>query len=66
MFKVRGATQDLSRNSPGTKGSASMRKLALLKVLGSNASVLGDTREHSRTNFLAIVKSEDKVGPSFA
>lgn len=43
-----------------------MRKLALLKVLGSNASVLGDTREHSRTNFLAIVKSEDKVGPSFA
>lgn len=38
----------------------------VLKVLRSDASVLCDTRKHSGSNFLAVVKSEDNVGPSFA
>jgi hypothetical protein len=38
----------------------------VLKILRRDASVLCDTREHPRTNFLAVVKREDNVGPSFA
>ena len=38
----------------------------VLKIPWSDAGVLGDTSKHSRADFLAIVKREDNVGPSFA
>ncbi len=42
-----------------------LSKLSVLKILRGNASVLCDTCEHSRSDFLAVVKSKDNVRPAF-
>jgi len=49
-----------------SEGFGVIKDAIALKILWSDASVLCDTRKHSGTNFLAVVKSEDNVEPSFA
>jgi hypothetical protein len=37
-----------------------------LQVFGCEPSVLGDARQHSRADFLALVECEDEVLPAFS